>query len=175
MKLEKKQQVVGAFKKRFDATRVLILTDYKGLDVGSINDLRNKLRQAGSEYHVVKNSLLIRASENNSVGLIRDHFKGPSAVALSTQDPVAPAKVLVDFAKANDKLQIKAGVLNGRALSAVDIKALSELPSREELLAQLLGMLQGIPATFVRTLNAIPQQMLNLLQALKEQKETQAA
>lgn len=173
MRLEKKQEVVSDFQQRFAKTKVLILTDYKGLDVQALNELRGKLRQAGSEFHVVKNSLLVRASADNDIGVIRDHFKGPSGVALSTQDPVAPAKVLMDFAKTNDKLEIKVGVLNGRALTTEDIKALAELPSREALLASLLGLLQGVPASFVRTLNAIPQKMLNLLQALKDQRASQ--
>jgi large subunit ribosomal protein L10 len=169
--LDEKKKIVEDLHDRFSRSKVVIVTDYKGLDVAKTNELRRKLREAGVEFRVVKNSLLVRAAEETGVASIRDHFKGPSAVALSYDDPVAPAKVLTAFAKDNDKLAIKVGVMGGRVLGIDRIKALAELPSHETLLAELLSALNGVPSGFVRTLSAIPAQFLNVLQAIKEQKE----
>jgi large subunit ribosomal protein L10 len=149
----------------------VIVTDYKGLDVSAINDLRRKLREENIDYQVVKNTLLTRAAEQTDVDLIKDHFKGPSAVALSYEDPVAPAKVLTDFAKDHDALEIKAGAMNGQVLELNQIKALSALPSREELLAQFLSVLNAVPTKLVRTLNEIPKKFVLALAAIKDQKE----
>jgi large subunit ribosomal protein L10 len=139
-----------------------------------MNALRRKLREANAEYQVVKNSLLIRASENNDIALIKDHFKGPSAIAMSSDDPVSPAKVLADFAKENDKFEIKAGVLNGKAIDFDDIKALSSLPSREVLLAQVLSAMNAVPTALVTALSDVPRRLVNVLQAIKDQKAAEA-
>ncbi|MBW2239615.1 MAG: 50S ribosomal protein L10, partial [Deltaproteobacteria bacterium] len=121
-------------------SKAVIVTDYKGLDVTTINDLRRRLREHEIEYKVVKNSLLIRASEETDVAaLIKECFKGPSAVALSYDDPVAPAKVLTQFSGEFKKLEIKTGVMDGKVLDLSAIKMLSTLPSREELLGQFLS------------------------------------
>ena len=171
MNLDEKKKIVENLHDRFSRSKVVIVTDYKGLDVTAINDLRRKLRGEELEFKVVKNSLLIRASEKTDVELINETFKGPSAVALSYSDPVAPAKVLTKFAKEHDSLEIKAGVMDGKVLSVDDIVALSKLPSREELLGQVLSAMNGVATGFVRVLNAMPQNLLNVLTALKEQKE----
>jgi large subunit ribosomal protein L10 len=136
-----------------------------------MNDLRRKLRSSEAEYRVVKNSLLVRASEDSDAALIKDYFKGPTAVALSYDDQVGPAKVLTEFLKDNDKFKIKAAVMNGRLLDLNDIKALSNLPSREALLGQLLSVMNGVPTSFVRALSDIPRKFLNVLNAIKDQKE----
>ena len=171
MRLEAKQQITEDLHERFAKSAIIVLTDYKGLDVTSINDLRRKLRESNVEYQVVKNSLLVRASEDTEVAAIKDHFKGPSAVAISYDDPVAPAKVLTQFAKDNKKLEIKVGVLNGKVLDVQAIKALASLPSREVLLAQFLATLNAVPGSFVRTLAEIPRSLVNVLTAIKDQKE----
>lgn len=171
MRLEDKKQIVENLHERFSKSKVVIVTDYKGLDVMTINDLRKRLREEDIEYQVAKNSLLVRASEDTDVALIKDIFKSPSAIALSYEDPVAPAKILTEFASDNDKLEIKAGVMDGKAMDPEAIKALAKLPSREVLLSQTLSVLNGVPTQFVRVLNAIPQQLLNVLQAVKDQKE----
>ena len=172
MRLDQKKQIVKDLNERFLRSKIVILTDYKGLDVTAMNDLRRKLREAEIEYKVVKNTLLIRASEETDAALIKDAFTGPSAVALSYDDPVAPAKVLTDFSKNYQKLEIKVGVMNGRVLNLSAIKALSNLPSREVILSQLLSVLNGVPTSLLRTFNAIPQSFLSVLQAVKEQKAT---
>ncbi len=171
MKLVKKKEIVADLHERFARSKVVIVTDYKGLDVTTINDLRKKLIELEVEYKVVKNSLLIRASEETDVALIKDCFKGPSAVALSYDDPVAPAKVLTKFADEHIKLEIKTGVMDGKVLDLSAIKSLSALPSRDVLLGKLLSVANGVPTGFVRTISAIPAQFLNVLQAIKEQKE----
>jgi len=171
LKLEAKQQIAEDLHDKFAKSAITVLTDYKGLDVAAINDLRRKLRESNIEYQVVKNTLLVRAAEETEVALIKDHFKGPSAVAISYDDPVAPAKVLTQFAKDNGKLEIKVGVLNGRVLDAQAIMALALLPSREVMLAKFLATLNAVPTSFVRVLAEVPRSLLNVLTAIKDQKE----
>lgn len=171
MNLSKKKEIADAMNKKFSKAEIVIVTDYKGLDVVTMNDLRRKLRAENVEYRVVKNSLLVKASEGTDAGMIKEFFKGPSAVALSYENPVAPAKVLTDFAKANDKLEIKAGAMNGRMLDINAIKTLSALPSHEILLGQLLSVMNAVPTSLVRALSDMPRQLLNVLNAIKEQKE----
>ena len=171
MNLEEKKRITKDLNQRFTKAAVVFVTDYKGLDVAAINDLRRKLTEEEVEYQVAKNSLLIRAAEGTDVDLIKDIFKGPNAVALSYSDPVSPAKVLTDFAKDNKVFEIKAGVMDGAVLDSNQIKALADLPSREVLLGMLLSTMNSIPTGFVRTLAEIPRQFLNVLQALKDQKE----
>jgi len=170
VRIEEKQQIAEDLRDRFSKSAIIVLTDYKGLDVAAMNDLRRKLRAEEIEYQVVKNSILIRASADNDGDLIKDFFKGPSAVALSYDDPIAPAKVLAQFAKDHEKLEIKVGVMNGKVLDATAIKALAQLPPREVLLGQLLSALNAIPTSFVRTIAEVPRSFVNLLAAIKDQK-----
>jgi large subunit ribosomal protein L10 len=171
LKLQEKQAIVEELQEKFRRSRVIIVTDYKGLNVEKMNALRRKLREEDVEYRVVKNTLLVRAAQDTDVAALEPHFTGPSAIAMSFEDPVAPAKVLTDFAKENDKLEIKVGLLRGKVLEMADIKALSSLPSREALLGQLLSVMNGVPGGFVRTLAAVPQGLVNVLTAIKDQKE----
>lgn len=171
MKLAEKKNIAENFHEKLSRAKVVIITDYKGLNVEAISDLRKKLREFQVEYRVVKNTLLERAAENTGAILIKEKFKGPTAVALSYDDPVAPAKILIKFAESNKNLKIKAGILEGKALDFDAIKALSTMPPREVLLSQLLSAMNGVPVSFVRTLNEIPKQLLYVLQAIKQQKE----
>ena len=174
MDINEKKRITDDLQGRLKKSTIVILTDYKGLDVSAMNALRRKLREANAEYQVAKNSLLVRASEGNDVALIKDQFKGPSAIALSYDDPVAPAKVLTDFIKENKKFEIKVGVLNGKVVDFEGIKALSSLPSREVLLAQVLSTMNAVPTSLVTALSDVPRRLLNVLQAITEQKEAQA-
>jgi large subunit ribosomal protein L10 len=169
--LEEKKEIVRDLNERFSKAAVVIVTDYKGLDVAAINDLRRRLRKEEVEYQVVKNSLMVRASQETDVALIKETFKGPSAVALSYSDPVAPAKVLTEFAKDHDVFEIKVGVMDGKVIELNEIKALSALPSREVLLGTFVSVLNNVPTGFLRTLAEIPRQLLNVLQAIRDQKE----
>jgi len=171
LRLEEKQQIAEDLRDRLSKSAIIVLTDYKGLDVAAMNDLRRKLRAEEIEFQVVKNTLLIRAAEDTDVALIQDYFKGPSAVAFSYKDPVAPAKILAQFAKDNQKLEIKGGVLKDKVLDVDAIKALAKLPSREVLLGQFLSVLNEVPSSFVRTIAEIPRSLLNVLTAIRDQKE----
>ena len=175
MNIEDKKQFVEELREQFSKSKVTILTDYKGLDVEAMTELRAKLREAQIGYQVIKNTMLRLASEGTDAELIKDQFKGPSAIAFSYEDPVSPAKILTEFAKANDKLEIKCGVLNGSVMDLEAIKALSSLPSREELLAQVLSAMIAVPTSLVQALNDAPRRIVNVLQAIKDQKEQQAA
>jgi len=171
VKLDEKKKIVEELHERLVKSKVVIVTDYKGLNVETMTELRRKLREEQIDYQVVKNTLLIRAAKETGVALIQGQLKGPSAIALSFDDPVAPAKVLMEFAKKNEKLEIKAGVMEDRVLDLASIKALAALPSRETLLSQLLSAMVGVPTGLVRVLNGIPQKLMYALQAIKDQKE----
>jgi large subunit ribosomal protein L10 len=172
VKLEEKQKIAEDLHERFSKSAIVVVTDYKGLDVSAMNDLRRKLREEDIEFQVAKNTLLMRAAKDTEVALIQDYFKGPSAVAFSYKDPVAPAKILAQFAKDNKKLEIKGGVLKDKVLDVNAIKALAKLPSREVLLGQLLSVINEVPSSFVRTIAEIPRSLLNVLTAIRDQKET---
>jgi len=171
LNLQDKKAIVEELQEKFRQSRIVIVTDYQGLNVEKMNALRRKLRDENIEYRVVKNTLLVRAAQDTDVAALDAHFTGPSAVAMSFEDPVAPAKVLTDFAKENEKLEIKVGLLRGKILEMADIKALSSLPPRDVLLGQLLSAMNGVPGGFVRTLAAVPQGLLNVLVAIKDQKD----
>lgn len=174
MDINEKKRIAADLQGRLKKSTIVILTDYKGLDVSAMNDLRTKLRNANAEYQVAKNSLLVRASEGNDVALIKDQFKGPSAIALSYDDPVGPAKVITDFVKENAKLEVKVGVLNGKVIDVAGIKALSSLPSKEVLLAQVLSAMNAVPTSLVTPLSDVPRRLVNVLQAVRDQKEAEA-
>ena len=166
-----KKELVEELHEKFLASKIVVLTEYKGLNVVRLNDLRRKLKAAGVTYKVVKNTLLIRAAEDTDVVGLKEYFTGPSAVALGFDDPVSPAKILIEFAKDNDKLKIRAGAMGGKVLDPEAIKSLSALPSREVLLGQLLSVMNAVPTSFVRALHNAPQRLLYALQAIKDQKE----
>lgn len=171
MNREEKASVVGELSDKFAKAKIAIVTDYKGLTVTELEQLRIELRKCDSEVKIAKNTLLKRAVEGTDFEAMNEHFFGTSALTVSFDDPVAPAKVLLDFAKTHAKLQIRCAVLEGKALSVDDLTALATLPSKEILLSQLLSVMQGVPTAFVRVLNAVPQKLLYALQAVSDQKE----
>ncbi len=175
LRIEEKKTIVEDLHEKFSRSKVIIVTDYKGLNVTEMNDLRGRLQAVDIEYKVVKNTLLIRAAEGTDAALVEGSYIGPTAVALSYDDPVSPAKVLTAFAKEHGALELKAGVLMGRVLDLNAIDALSALPSREQLLSQLLSVIIGVPTAFVRALNDVPKRLLNVLQAVKENKAEKVA
>jgi large subunit ribosomal protein L10 len=175
VKLEEKKQIAEDLHGRFKRSQLVVLTDFKGLDVGSVSDLRRKLKEAGVEYKVVKNTLMARASQDTPVAVMAGHFKGPGAVAISYQDPVAPAKILTKFADDSKKLEIRAAVLNGKLIDVNGVKALAALPSREALLGQLLSVMAGVPTSAVRVLAGVPRALVNLLSALKDKRQAAEA
>ena len=171
LNISQKKELVERLAKDLSESQISILIDYKGLDVLQMTDLRAQLRNEGIQAEVVKNTLMIRASEGTDAALMKDLFKGPSAIVLSKDDPVAPAKILVDFAKKNEKLEIKAGTLSGKLLSFEELKQLAKMPSREELLGTIVYTLNAVPTSFVNVLAGVPRAFVNVLNAIKDQKE----
>ncbi len=171
MKREEKAEIVQELSGKFASAKLAVLTDYRGMTVSSLQDLRRELRQNAASIKVAKNTLLDRAVEGTPFESLRDQLQGNTALTLTDGDPVAPARILVKFAKANPKLVIKSAVLDGRLISADELTALSKLPGINELRGQLLGLMLAVPTGFVRVLNGVPQKAVYLLQAIKEQKE----
>ncbi len=171
LKISQKKEIVERLRQQFSAAQILVAVDYKGLDVAAITDLRSKLRQADGQMEVVKNTLLRRAVQDTEAESLLDCFKGPTAIVSTASDPVAVAKALVDFAKANEKLEISAGVMSGKGLSPDEIKQLSKLPSKEELLTSLVYTLNAVPTSLVNVLSGVPRAFVNVLSAVKDQKE----
>jgi large subunit ribosomal protein L10 len=171
---DEKASVVSEFSARLAESSVVVVAEYRGLEVGAMTALRRKARESDVHLRVLKNSLARRAIADTPFVSLSDRLVGPLIYGVS-KDPVAAAKVLNDFAKSNDKLAIKAGSLAGSVLDANGVKALATMPSREELLAKLLGTMQAPIATFVRTLNEVPGRFVRTLDALREQKEKAAA
>jgi large subunit ribosomal protein L10 len=141
--IELKQQIVDEITAKLQASQSTIVVDYRGLTVGEVTELRKQLREAGIDFKVYKNSMTRRAAEAAGLSGLNDALTGPNAIAFSNEDVVAPAKILNDFAKKNEALEIKAGVIEGNITSVEEVKALAELPSREGLLSMLLSVLQA--------------------------------
>jgi large subunit ribosomal protein L10 len=141
--VELKKQTVSEIADKLRESKSTIVVDYRGLTVGQVTELRKQLREAGVEFKVFKNTLTRRAASEVGLEGLNEHLTGPNAIAFSTEDVIAPAKIINEFAKKNEKLEIKAGVIEGNVASLEDVKALAELPSREGLLSMLLSVLQA--------------------------------
>ncbi|MGE0981221.1 50S ribosomal protein L10 [Bacillus cereus] len=141
--IETKQQVVTEIADKLRASKSTIVVDYRGLTVSEATELRKQLREAGVEFKVYKNSLTRRAAESAEMAELNEFLTGPNAIAFSNEDVVAPAKVLNDFAKDHEALEIKAGVIEGKLVTLDEVKAIATLPSREGLLSMLLSVLQA--------------------------------
>jgi large subunit ribosomal protein L10 len=171
LNISQKKELVERLATRLADAKISILVDYKGLDVQKITALRQKLRDADIEMEVVKNTLLNLASQDTDAAVMKNFFKGPSALITSSSDPVAPAKILTEFAKDNEKLEIKAAAFGGKLLNAEQIKELAKMPSREELLGKLVYTLNAVPTSFVNVLAGVPRGFVNVLNGIKDQKE----
>jgi len=173
-RLEKVQQVetIRAWLKQATAA---ILTDYRGLNVGELVQLRNKLREAGSDYRVVKNTLLQRAAEGLGISGLEPYLEGPTAVAISRGDPVAPAKVLQEFMRQMRKLEIKGALVEGRIITAEQVRALAEMPSKPQMQARLLGTLQGPLYGLAGVLVGLQRNLVYGLDQIRRQKEAAEA
>ena len=171
MNREEKNQAVQDLKSRFQAASITLLADYKGLKVNEINELRQKLSENAAKMQVVKNTLARLALEETEMKELQEHFKGTTAVITAEGDPVSSTKVLIQFAKDREKPQIKVGFMSGELMDAAKVEALSKLPSREEMLAKLLGSMQAPAQNLVNVLAAIPRQLVTVLAAIRDQKE----
>ena len=156
--IEAKKVRVEEITEKFKTAATVVVVDYRGLTVGQVTELRKQLREAGVEFKVYKNTMTRRAIEVAGLEGLNESLTGPNAIAFSTEDVVAPAKIINDFAKKNEKLEIKAGVIEGAIASADDIKALAELPSREGLLSMLLSVLQAPMRNFALATKAVAEQ-----------------
>jgi len=164
MSKTERQTKVEALTERLGGSPDIYVTDFSGLSVGKITELRRRLRAAGAQYVVVKNTLAQRALAANQVGALDDHLAGPTGLVLAGADPLAAAKVLSDFAKEHQKPKVRVGLVDGRAVDPAYVKRLGELPSREALLGQFAGCLNGILY-----------QMVGALEALRDKRQAEAS
>ncbi|MBK8065808.1 MAG: 50S ribosomal protein L10 [Betaproteobacteria bacterium] len=174
LSLEQKQAVVSEVTAQLANAQAVIVAEYRGLDVASVTDLRSKARSSGIYLRVLKNTLARRAVTGTPFEKLADQLVGPLMYGIS-QDPVAGAKTLSEFAKGNDKFVIKGGAMPNSLMSAQDVKALATMPSRDELIAILLGTMQAPVAKLARTMNEVPGKFVRTLAAVRDQKEKQAA
>jgi len=172
---EHKQETVETLAGRLKQSATIYLTDFTGLNVARLTDLRRRLRAAGVEYVVVKNTLAKRAFDAAQVAGLDVHLAGPTGLVLAGADPVAPAKVLADFAREHERLAVKAGLVEGKAVAAEQVQRLALLPSRAELMGQVGGALQAPLSGFVGALNGLLLMMTGALEALKDQRASGAA
>jgi large subunit ribosomal protein L10 len=171
---ENKQQKITEMHEKLKAAKAVFLADFRGMDVEKANLLRSELRKVTVEYKVIKNTLLELASAETDKAELHSHYKGPTAIALSYDDPVAAAKVLSKFSKENQNIfKLKAAILSGKPITVTDIQALADLPSREVLIAKMLGTMNAPIANFVGTLAAVPGSFVRALEAIRTQKEAQ--
>lgn len=150
-----KEAIVQELREKLLKARSAVLTDYRGLSVADMTALRGLLRKGSVEYRVIKNTLARRATAETSLASLADHLRGPTAIAVSTGDPVTPSRILSTFARANPSLTLKAGFVEGKVLGRDQVLALADLPAREVLLARLVGNLEG-PGTRVAGLPRAP-------------------
>ena len=174
LNLSEKQAMVKDIAAEVAKASVIVVAEYRGLEVGKITLLRKQARETGVYLRVLKNSLARRAVEGTPFAMLADKLVGPLIYGIST-DPVAAAKVLNGFAKDNEKLVIKAGAMANYLMDVNGVKTLATMPSREELLSKLLGTMQAPIAQFVRTLNEIPTKFVRGLAAVRDSKEKDTA
>ena len=163
MPTQEKVTEVADLKTRFDGVKTVVLTEYRGLTVQQLSDLRKQLRAVSAEYKVVKNRLARLAIASSPLDGLGTHLKGPTGVITSREDPVAVAKALHAFARAHQALAIKAGYVEGQMLPPTELRALADLPSKEALRAQIVGMIQGGLATLVGVLMAPQRELVYIL------------
>lgn len=176
----KKQAVVAEIKNWLTTSKAVVLTSYRGLNVATDTEMRRELRTQGVTYKVVKNTMLRIAAKEAGIEGLDSHLEGTTAIAFSTEDAVAPAKVLCGFMKKNKLedqgiLNIKVGILEGKVIDAKEVKALANLPSREELIAKLLGSMNAPIANTVGVLSGIIRNFVGVVDAYREKKAKETA
>lgn len=172
--LDKKKAVVAEISAQVAKAKAIVVAEYRGLEVGRMTELRAKARKSGVYLRVLKNTLARRAVEGTPFAGLSQHMKGPLVYGISP-DPVATAKVLNEFARANEKLVIRAGAMPNAVISAKEVTALALMPSREELLAKLLGTMQAPIVKLVRTLNEVPSRFARTLAAVRDKRQAAGA
>jgi len=172
--LERKKQVVQELSESIKSAKSIVFADYRGLTVEQDTELRSALRKAGVEYKVVKNTLTKLAANENGLNDLEPHFNGPTSMAFSDQDVIAPAKVMVEYAKKYEKLELKAGVIEGNIFDVKGIEAIASLPSKEELLAKAMGSLMSPITGLVNVLNGNIRGLVIALNAIAEKQAANA-
>ena len=175
--MSKKQAVVAELKEQLTSAKGVVLTGYKGLTVAQDTALRREFREAGVTYHVVKNTMLRLAAQEAGIEGLADHLEGTTAFAFSAEDAVAPAKVIGGFIKKNKLdesgvLTIKVGMVEGQVIEVDEVKALATLPSREELIAKMLGSMNAPISNTVNVLQGVIRNAVYVLDAVRAQKES---
>lgn len=174
LSLKQKQDLVAEVSEQVAKAQTIVIAEYRSLTVADMTDLRRKARGAGVYLRVVKNTLARRAVDGTPFSGLGDQLTGPLAYGISS-DPVSAAKVLSDYAKTNDKLVIRGGAMANLVMSAQDVGRLASMPSREQLLAQLMGTMKAPVGKFVQTLNEVPGKFVRTLAAVRDEREKQSA
>lgn len=170
-----KEAMVESIRDRLERARSSVLTDYRGLNVQEITELRKRLTQAGVEYRVLKNTLTSLAAKKAQIDGLDPYLEGPLAIAFGYDDPVAPAKVLFAFSKDHKNLEVKGGILKGKIISAEGVKALADLPGREQLLSMVLRAVQGPLYGLANALQGNIRNLAYAVDAVRRQREEQGA
>ena len=165
-----KQGLIEQYQGGLASARHAFLVNFEGLTVSQATDLRSRIREQGGSYEVVKNRLALRAIDGHDIGELRDHFHGPTAVAYVDDDPVVLAKALTEFKKDVPAIEFKGALVDGQAVDAAEVEAISKMPGREELIARLLYLLQSPITRLARGLAAIPRQFVVVLDQVAKQK-----
>ncbi|HOV69627.1 MAG TPA: 50S ribosomal protein L10 [Clostridia bacterium] len=169
--LEAKKALAQEMTQKIAKAQSIILIDYKGISVEMDTELRTRFRKAGVEYKVCKNSIFLRSAKENNIEGLDEYLKGTTSFAFGYDDPVAPAKIIESFMKEKNILQVKCGIVNNTVVDAKSVKALAALPSKEVLIAQVLGTLNAPIAGLARVLSGTLCSLLYTLNAIKEKKE----
>ena len=168
--LERKKEAVNQLAEKIKEAKTVVIADYKGVTVEEDTEMRVALRKSGVEYKVVKNNLTKLALEKNGITELEEYLKGPTAIAMSTEDVVAPAKILTEYAKKYKKIELKAGIVEGKIFDAQGLTAIAELPSKEELVAKAIGGMKSPLYGLVNVLNGNIRGLVIALNAIAEQK-----
>lgn len=170
-KVELKQPIVAAIAEDVKDAQSVVLVDYRGLTVAQDTELRKQLREAGIIYKVCKNTMMKRAFEGTEFAGLNEYLEGPSAIAISKDEATAPARIICEFAKTANKLEVKAGVCEGKVYDEAGVKELAKIPSREVLLGRLLGSMQSPIANFARVIKQIAEKDGEVVEAVAETTE----
>jgi large subunit ribosomal protein L10 len=165
-----KAETVAAVQQRLKSAKMAIVTEYRGLSVGQITRLRREVRQASGEYQVIKNTLVRRALQDTVFGDLEKLLEGPNGWVFAYEDPVVLSKALIKFADDNDKLKIKGGVFEGRFMDTAGVKILSQMPSKPELQAKLLAMINAPATQLVRLMQEPGSRVVRLIESLRKTK-----
>lgn len=168
---QEKAKVVDEIRQHFEGSSSAVLVDYRGLTVEEVTELRSKFREAGAVYKVYKNTMTELAAKQLGYDGLVEHLKGPTAIAFGVEDPVAPAKIITETIKKLKKMELKAGVVEGKVIDVDGVKSLAELPSKEELIAKMLGSMNAPITNLVGVLSGTTRNLVYALNAIKEQKE----